>query len=61
MIIIPTPRKGQTQQEYMKTCVPYLRKEGKSQPQAVAQCISMYKQWKKRQRAKTSKRRPRKR
>lgn len=47
---MPTPRGGESQSDYMKRCVPQLKQEGKRTDQAVAQCISMYKQAKKKTR-----------
>ncbi len=44
---MPSVQKGEKQGHYMKRCVPMLIKEGKKQDQAVAQCLSMFKQkWK---------------
>ena len=39
--------KGELKSHYLKRCIPMLMKEGKKQPQAIAECISMFKQkWK---------------
>lgn len=44
---MPSVQKGEKQQHYMHRCVPMLVKEGKSQDQAVAQCLNMFRQhWK---------------
>ena len=44
---MPSVQKGEKKDHYMKRCVPMLIKEGKKQEQAVAQCLSMFKQkWK---------------
>lgn len=44
---MPSVKKGEKKDHYMKRCVPMLIKEGKKQDQAVAQCLSMFKQkWK---------------
>lgn len=44
---MPKPKKGQSKDEWMQVCVPYLRKEGKKQKQAVGQCMGMWRQHKK--------------
>jgi len=38
------PRKGEKKADWISNCISQLRKEGKDQDQAVAQCNSMYKQ-----------------
>ena len=44
---MPSVQKGEKKNHYMHRCVPMLVKEGKSQEQAVAQCLNMFKQkWK---------------
>ena len=44
---MPSVKKNEKQAHYMSRCVPMLIKEGKKQDQAVAQCLSMFKQkWK---------------
>jgi hypothetical protein len=40
---MPTPSKGESQQSFMHTCVPYVMKEGKKQDQAVAECLNIFK------------------
>jgi len=39
---MPTPRAGETQKEWMKRCVPVRIEEGDEQEQAVAVCMSMW-------------------
>lgn len=39
---MPKPRKNETEQQFMKRCVPALIKEGKAQDQAVAVCLTMW-------------------
>ena len=41
---MPSVQKGEKKNHYMHRCVPMLVKEGKSQDQAVAQCLSMFRQ-----------------
>lgn len=41
---MPTPNKGETKENYIQRCIPYLVKEGKPQDQAIAICHSMWKQ-----------------
>jgi len=44
---MPTPKKGETEKEFISRCIPYVLKEGtaKDQKQAIAICYSM---WRKR-------------
>jgi hypothetical protein len=51
---MPSVQKNEKQDHYMHRCVPVLIKEGKKQNQAVAQCLSMYKQHWKRKKSKAS-------
>ncbi len=46
---MPTPRKNEKKDDYMKRCVPMVMEEGtaKDNKQAVAICMSMFKQHKK--------------
>lgn len=48
---MPTPRKGESQKEFVSRCIPIVTKEGtaESQDQAIAICYSMYRQYKKKQ------------
>lgn len=39
---MPTPRDGESREEWMARCVPYLIDEGREQDQAVAICSSMW-------------------
>lgn len=41
---MPTPKKGQTQKEFVQECIPVLIKEGKEADQATAICYSMWKE-----------------
>ena len=34
---------GESQKKWMEKCIPFLKKEGKSQSQAVGQCLGMFK------------------
>jgi len=45
---MPTPRKDETKDEYIKRCIPYVIKEGtaKNPKQAYAICLSMWKKYK---------------
>lgn len=44
---MPSVRENETKSKYLSRCIPMLIKEGKSQDQAVAQCLSMFRQkWK---------------
>ena len=54
---MPTPRTGESQKDFLSRCVPMVIKEGKHQQQAVAQCISMYKQAKNKRISKSRKKR----
>lgn len=40
---MPKPRKNETENDFMKRCVPALISEGKEQDQAVAICYSYWK------------------
>ena len=40
---MPSVKKGESRNNYMKRCVPTVKAEGKSQKAAVGQCIGMYK------------------
>ena len=44
---MPTPKKNESEEDFVARCIPVLIKEGKTQEQAVAQCHSMYRQAKK--------------
>lgn len=39
---MPKPRKNESRDDWMERCIPFLMKEDKSNPQAVAICSSMY-------------------
>lgn len=39
---MPNPKNFKSQKDFMKSCVSEVVKEGKSQDQAVAQCMSMW-------------------
>jgi hypothetical protein len=41
---MPKPRKGEKQGKFMSRCVPAVVKEGKKQKQAVAICLSMWRE-----------------
>lgn len=41
---MPTPRKGETQQDYVSRAIKQLREEGKPQKQSIAIAYSMYEQ-----------------
>jgi hypothetical protein len=41
---MPSVKKGESQSDYMKRCVPEVKSEGKPVKQCIAQCLSMYKQ-----------------
>lgn len=41
---MPSVKKGESQNKYMNRCVPIVKAEGKTQSQAVGQCMGMYKQ-----------------
>lgn len=48
---MPEPKPNESQKDYMRRCVPYMMdKEGKTQKQAVAQCIGMHEQMSKKAR-----------
>lgn len=53
---MPTVKKGESQKEYLSRCIPVVMKEGGKggQDHAIAKCIGMYKEAKKRKRAKGS-------
>jgi hypothetical protein len=50
---MPVPRKGESQKDYLKRCIPQVLDEGtaKDNKQAVAVCTSMYKQAKNKSRS----------
>lgn len=52
---MPTPKPGETQNQWMGRCVPYVMQEGKKAEQAVAQCLSMWKQYEQREMNKLAK------
>lgn len=39
---MPKPRKNESREDWMERCVPFVMKENKSNPQAVAICSSVY-------------------
>jgi hypothetical protein len=45
---MPTPRKNESQDEFLNRCIPEVMKEKttKSKEHAVAKCIGMYREWK---------------
>ena len=46
-VFMPTPKKNESEEDFVARCIPILIREGKTQEQAVAQCHSMYRQAKK--------------
>lgn len=51
---MPTPRKGESKDKFVSRCIRQVRKEGKKQEQAVAQCLNT---WRRRATKGTKKRR----
>jgi hypothetical protein len=50
---MPTPQKGETEDEYVKRCIPIvLHEDGDVEhiDHAIAKCHGMYRQWKKKNR-----------
>jgi hypothetical protein len=41
---MPTPKKGQSEKDFLKVCIPQMIDEGKEQDQAVAICFSIYRE-----------------
>ena len=39
---MPTPRSGESKEDYIGRCIPQLKDEGKEQKQAIAICYSMW-------------------
>lgn len=39
---MPKPKSGETEKEFLKRCIPELIHEGRSQPQSIAICYSVY-------------------
>lgn len=39
---MPSVKKGESSKSYMSRCIPTVKKEGKSQKQAVGQCYGMF-------------------
>lgn len=52
--IMPTPRKDETQKDFVSRCIPYVLKEGtaESRDQVVAICFSMWREHLKEKRTK---------
>jgi len=40
---MPSVKKGEGSKAYLERCIPQVKKEGKTQKQAVGQCYGMYK------------------
>jgi len=39
---MPTPRSGESKEDYISRCIPQLKDEGKEQKQAIAICYNMW-------------------
>jgi len=52
---MPEHKAGESRSDWMKRCVPYVMKEGKSQEQAVGQCKGMFSSHQKKLRRRGSK------
>lgn len=48
---MPTPKKNESQSDYVSRCVPQVVGEGRTQDQAVGKCYGMYKSKKKKKKA----------
>ena len=42
-VLIPVPKNNETKSDFIKRCIPYVIKEGKSKDQSVAICYSIWK------------------
>ena len=47
---MPSPAKGESQQDYISRCISQLRHEGYGQKEAIGRCYGMYRHYKKKAR-----------